>query len=111
MELFEVTSSDVFITLGLAFSTLSIIGLIRFKTILEKQHALGLLDTLGVTNIGVGLALRSGLHLVSVKPIMLAIIILFFSAPLCYMLMQIILIYHNYLERKKHKPKKVEKNV
>lgn len=111
MELFEVTSSDIFISIGLAFSALSIFGLVRFKTILEKQHALGLLDTLGVTNIGVGLALRSGFHLVSAKPIMLAIIVLFFSAPLCYMLMQIILIYHNYLEKKKNKPEESEEHV
>ncbi|MDR0484446.1 MAG: monovalent cation/H(+) antiporter subunit G [Alphaproteobacteria bacterium] len=83
------TLFSIFLLLGLIFCFLGVLGLFRFKDIYSKQHALGLIDTIGIFFICIALAINSGIALVSFKPIILSLLITFISAPSCYALMQI----------------------
>ncbi len=92
MILFYITNfiGYVLIFLGLCTCGISIIGLFRFKTVLERQHVLGLIDTLGAFFILIGLAFLSGYKLVSAKPVLLGFLMAIISAPSCYLMMKII---------------------
>jgi len=67
------------------------LGIIKMKDVYTKQHASALIDSGGIFFICLGLSLASGFNLVSLKPLLLGIIVVLMSAPMCYAFMQIAL--------------------
>ena len=65
---------------GSAFCVIGGIGLIRMPDFYTRCHAASLTDTLGATLILVGLALQSGLDLVTVK-LLFILIFVYLSSP------------------------------
>lgn len=82
---------SLFMLIGLTFCAIGLLGLFRFKDVYSRQHATGLIDTAGIFFICIALAIKSGLSLVSFKPIFLSLLIALVSAPLCYAFMQILI--------------------
>nr|MDR2008704.1 monovalent cation/H(+) antiporter subunit G [Alphaproteobacteria bacterium] len=80
---------SMFLLIGLLFCGIGILGMFRFKDIYNKQHALVLIDSMGIFFICLALAVKSGVALVSFKPLFLAIFIMILGSPACYALMQI----------------------
>ncbi len=83
--------SGFFIIAGLFFCCVGVLGMIRLPNIIMKAHAAGLIDTGGIFCICLGLAIKSGFALVSIKIMLMAILFILMSAPICYALMQIAL--------------------
>ena len=80
----------IFIFIGLFFCSVGVLGLYRLPDVYTKQHSTGLLDTVGIFFICLGLSIYSGFSLVSFKPMMLAILVGGFSSPVCYAFIQIV---------------------
>lgn len=70
----------VLIGLGLVSSCISMIGVFRFKFVLNRMHAAAIGDTLGLFLVLTGCIIISGLNFTSLK---LAVIVVFFwiSSP------------------------------
>lgn len=68
----------VLIGLGLIFEICAVIGVFRFHYVLNRMHAAALGDTMGILMIMLGLAVASGVNLLSLK--LLMIIFLFWMA-------------------------------
>ncbi len=83
--------STIFISVGLCFCSISILGLIRMPDIYTKQHALSLIDGGGSIFLFIGIAFSSNTPLLAFKAILLATIILIMSAPITYAFMQIVI--------------------
>ncbi len=79
------------ISVGLLFCIIGVVGVYRLSDIYCKQHATGLIDTAGIFFICLGLSIKSGFVLVSIKPILLAILIAMVSAPTSYTFMEILI--------------------
>ena len=77
------------IFVGLFFCSVGVLGLYRLPDVYTKQHSTGLVDTVGIFFICLGLSIYSGFVLVSFKPIILAILVGGFSSPICYAFIQI----------------------
>ena len=77
------------------------------KDVYTKQHVSGLIDTGGVFFICLSLSISSGWHLVSIKPLFLAVVMILMSAPLCYAFMQIAIRIDNILVRYKNDKKSI----
>lgn len=70
----------VFILFGLGIFFIQMIGVFRFKYVLNRMHAAAMGDTLGIALVLIGLMIFSGLNFGTLK--MLCIIIfLWFSSP------------------------------
>ncbi|MFL1781256.1 Monovalent cation/H(+) antiporter subunit G [Candidatus Hepatincolaceae symbiont of Richtersius coronifer] len=82
--------SNLFIGFGLFFCVVAVIGIYRFPGIYAKQHAVSLIDSGGIFFIFLGLAIKSGFSLISIKTMLLAILVIAMSAPGCYAFMQIL---------------------
>lgn len=65
---------------GSFFSLVGGLGLIRMPDLYTRMHAASVTDTLGAGLILLGLAIHSGLNLVSAKLLMVALMI-FFTSP------------------------------
>ena len=66
------------IGIGLIFEICAVIGVFRFHYVLTRMHAAALGDTMGILMIMLGLAVASGVNLLSLK--LLLIIFLFWMA-------------------------------
>ena len=66
------------IGLGLVFEICAVIGVFRFHYVLNRMHAAALGDTMGILMIMLGLAVASGVNLLSLK--LLLIVFLFWTA-------------------------------
>ena len=66
------------IGIGLVFEICAVIGVFRFHYVLNRMHAAALGDTMGILMIMLGLAVASGVNLLSLKLIL--IIFLFWTA-------------------------------
>ena len=66
------------IGVGLVFEICAVIGVFRFHYVLNRMHAAALGDTMGILMIMLGLAVASGVNLLSLK--LLLIIFLFWTA-------------------------------
>ena len=66
------------IGIGLIFEICAVIGVFRFHYVLNRMHAAALGDTMGILMIMLGLAVASGVNLLSLK--LLMIIFLFWTA-------------------------------
>ena len=66
------------ISIGLIFEICAVIGVFRFHYVLNRMHAAALGDTMGILMIMLGLAVASGVNLLSLKFIL--IVFLFWTA-------------------------------
>ena len=66
------------ISIGLVFEICAVIGVFRFHYVLNRMHAAALGDTMGILMIMLGLAVASGVNLLSLK--LLLIVFLFWAA-------------------------------
>jgi len=66
------------ISIGLVFEICAVIGVFRFHYVLNRMHAAALGDTMGILMIMLGLAVASGVNLLSLKFIL--IVFLFWTA-------------------------------
>ena len=63
------------IVIGILFSIFSVLGVFRFKYVLNRMHSAAMGDTLAIMFVLLGLIVISGLNFTSLK---LAVIIIFF---------------------------------
>ncbi len=70
----------VLIVLGLLFFIVEMIGVFKFKYILNRMHAAAIGDTLGIGIVLLGLIFIEGISFISMK-IGLVIIFLWFASP------------------------------
>ena len=66
------------ISVGLVFEICAVIGVFRFHYVLNRMHAAALGDTMGILMIMLGLAVASGVNLLSLK--LMLIVFLFWTA-------------------------------
>ena len=66
------------ISVGLVFEICAVIGVFRFHYVLNRMHAAALGDTMGILMIMLGLAVASGVNLLSLKFVL--IVFLFWTA-------------------------------
>ena len=65
---------------GLAVMCLGVIGVYRFKYVLNRMHAAAMNDTMGIGLVMLGLIVMSGFTFTSLK-LMLVILMLWLSSP------------------------------
>ena len=65
---------------GLGIFVIEMIGVFRFKYVMNRMHAAAMGDTLGIGFSLAGLILMSGFHFTSLK-LFLVIVFLWFSSP------------------------------
>jgi len=66
------------IGIGILFEICAVIGVFRFHYVLNRMHAAAMGDTMGIMMIMAGLAVASGVNLLSLK--LLLIVFLFWTA-------------------------------
>lgn len=80
MEWIKFTAGAIFLLMGLAIFVLEIIGVFRFKYVLNRMHAAAMGDTFGIGCSLIGLILMNGFNFTSLK-LFLVIVFLWFSSP------------------------------
>lgn len=75
MSSVRIIISMILISIGVIFSIISVIGVYRFKFVMNRMHASAIADTCGLLFCLVGLMVLTGLTFTTVK---LAIIVIFF---------------------------------
>lgn len=80
VEWIKFVAGAFFLLTGLAIFVLEIIGVFRFKYVLNRMHAAAMGDTLGISFSLVGLMIFSGLNFTTLK-MMLIVIFLWFASP------------------------------
>lgn len=65
---------------GLCIFTIEMIGVFRFRYVLNRMHAAAMGDTLGIGFSLAGLIIMNGLHMTSLK-LFLVIVFLWFASP------------------------------
>ncbi|MGM9857667.1 MAG: cation:proton antiporter [Bacilli bacterium] len=73
--------SAFFILLGLFLFIVGIIGIYKFKFVLNKMHSAALLDTMGLFCIVLGLAIANGFNATSIK-LFFIVIFLWLTSPI-----------------------------
>ncbi len=69
----------VFIVLGVGFSLVGAFGMIRLPDVFTRMHAAGIIDTLGIGLIFIGLMPHAGFSLVLAKLVLILVFVLFTS--------------------------------
>ena len=64
--------------LGLIFEISAVIGVFRFRYVLNRMHAAAMGDTMGIFMMLLGLAVANGINMLSLK--LLVLVLLFWSA-------------------------------
>ena len=67
------------IIIGSAFSIIGAIGMIRLPDVFCRMHGVGIIDSMGIGMIFLGLALQTGFNLTLVKLAMVLLFVLFTS--------------------------------
>lgn len=80
METARFLLGSALLLLGLFFFVLQVIGVFKFKYVLNRMHAAAMGDTLGIGACFLGLILISGFTFTSLK-LFLVIVFLWFSSP------------------------------
>ena len=70
----------VFLLAGVAAFAVAVIGVARFEFVLNRLHAAGVGDTLGIFLIVIGLVIATGFHLASLN-LLLLIFFMWFTSP------------------------------
>ncbi|MCI9318560.1 MAG: monovalent cation/H(+) antiporter subunit G [Lachnospiraceae bacterium] len=79
-EWIKFIAGAAFLLSGLAIFILEMIGVFRFKYVLNRMHAAAMGDTLGIGSAMIGLIIMNGLNFTSLK-LFLVIVFLWFSSP------------------------------
>lgn len=74
LEWLRFALSAALILSGLFFVIASVVGVWRFKYVLNRMHSAALGDTMGMLLIVLGLAVRSGFQMVTLKLLLLVVI-------------------------------------
>lgn len=80
IEWFKFLAGAALLLLGTAIFIFEMIGVFRFKYVLNRMHAAAMGDTLGIGCCILGLIVMNGLNLASLK-LFLVIVFLWFSSP------------------------------
>lgn len=80
VEWIRFLAGALLVTIGIAIFILEIIGVFRFRYVLNRMHAAAMGDTLGIGSTILGLILLNGWNLTSAK-LFLVIVFLWFSSP------------------------------
>lgn len=80
MEWFKFLAGAALLLLGTVIFLFEMIGVFRFKYVLNRMHAAAMGDTLGIGCCILGLIVMNGLNLASLK-LFLVIVFLWFSSP------------------------------
>lgn len=80
IEWIQFFAGAVLLLTGLVIFILEMIGVFRFKYVLNRMHAAAMGDTLGIGFCLLGLIVMSGLNFTSLK-LFLVILFLWFSSP------------------------------
>ncbi|MCA1743419.1 MAG: monovalent cation/H(+) antiporter subunit G [Desulfovibrionales bacterium] len=75
METITNTLAIVFVLLGAFFMLVGSIGVVRFPDFYSRGHASGKVDTLGILVFIIGLMFFSGLNLISLKLLLIAVFV------------------------------------
>ncbi len=78
LEKIRIIAAIVFISVGLLFAITSVIGVFRFKYVLNRMHSAAMGDTLAILFVLIGLVILCGFNFTSLK--LLAIILFFWLA-------------------------------
>lgn len=70
----------IFLLIGLVIFGIEMIGVFRFKYVLNRMHAAAMGDTMGIGSCLLGLIIMSGLNFTSLK-LFLVVLFLWFSSP------------------------------
>ena len=70
----------ILLVLGIVIFSLEILGLIKFRFLLNRMHAAGMGDTLGISLCLLGLICISGINYNSLK-LFLVVVFLWFASP------------------------------
>jgi multicomponent Na+:H+ antiporter subunit G len=79
MELAVDLISALCLAAGSVFSVIGAIGILRLPDVFSRMHGAGIIDSLGMGLIMVGLMVQAGFTLVTVKLILIVVFILFTS--------------------------------
>ena len=80
IEWIRFLAGAVLLFIGLVIFLVQMIGVFRFKYVLNRMHAAAMGDTLGIGRCLLGLIVMSGIGFTSLK-LLLVIIFLWFSSP------------------------------
>lgn len=80
LDFIRVMAGIAFLVLGLVVFVFEMIGVFRFKYVMNRMHAAAMGDTLGIGFSLLGLVLICGLNFTSLK-MMCVIVFLWFSSP------------------------------
>lgn len=80
LEWIRFCAGGLFLLAGLAIFVLEMVGVFRFKYVLNRMHAAAMGDTLGIGCSLLGLIIISGFNFTSLK-LFLVIVFLWFSSP------------------------------
>lgn len=80
IEWFKFLAGAALLLLGTVIFLFEMIGVFRFKYVLNRMHAAAMGDTLGIGCCILGLIVMNGLNLASLK-LFLVIVFLWFSSP------------------------------
>lgn len=80
VEWLKFLAGAIFLLLGMGIFLVEMIGVFRFKYVLNRMHAAAMGDTLGIGFSLIGLIIMSGLSFTSLK-LFLVICFLWFSSP------------------------------
>ena len=78
LENIKTVAAIVFITIGVFFAITSVIGVFKFKYVLNRMHSAAMGDTLAILFVLIGLVILCGFNFTSLK--LLAIILFFWLA-------------------------------
>lgn len=81
---------NLFIILGIIFIFITILGIVKIKDNLTKIHAVSITDSLALPLCILGLIIKSGFNLFSVKLFVLMIIVIFISPTITHNIAKII---------------------
>ncbi|MBO5281736.1 MAG: monovalent cation/H(+) antiporter subunit G [Lachnospiraceae bacterium] len=80
LEWIRFLAGAAFLLMGLSIFIIEMIGVFRFRYVLNRMHAAAMGDTLGIGSCLVGLIIMSGINFTSLK-LFLVILFLWLSSP------------------------------
>lgn len=80
IEWIKFLAGAVFLLAGMAIFTIEMIGVFRFRYVLNRMHAVAMGDTLGIGSCLLGLIIMNGFSFTSLK-LFAVIVFLWFSSP------------------------------
>ena len=80
MEWVKFAFGCLFLLIGLSVFVIEMIGVYKFKYVLNRMHAAAMGDTLGIGSVFLGLIIMNGLNFTSLK-MFIVVVFLWFSSP------------------------------